>query len=619
MYIVPQHRHIASALVAALVLGALSAGLAVGARPSVPAIGISADPTGVCPENRMPTRWKDEFHPPSTIRVRRTSGPAGIKDTVQTVDFWKYVGTVLRTEFSGGGFNDATMRAGALAVKQYAWYYTIIWRGGKITLADGSVDCYDVIDTTADQLYKPEKQDANGNWVPRNEPSQTNLDAMAATWHIGLRKDFLKKKRKPNKLFLTGYRSGSNLPCGYEDGWFRLYQKSLKDCGIKGLTTEEIWRTYYGSNLYIPDVRDHDMLFDNGEWRGDVGVLTADGGNTDWALFAATSNGFASPRSGSLSVAESNIRDQAVGDVTGTHVPRDDLNDPNDGHRKPFRSNNLGDLVLLLDSPRSVLVVKATGDSDAPFSTLEPIDAAGAERILVADFDGDMNADIGLLRSTATAPAPDQMATLRVVRSTGDGTFAAPADWWRGALDLSARAVMAGDTNSDGKADLIFSDGTVHRVALSPASCLDLSVSGPCTDVPGFNLDDAVTAMTLDTGWALGDVQYVVGDYNRDGRDDVFAVVEDGAGTKVIVLRAKPDGTFENLGSQWQSAGVSFGAVRAVAFHGNADGFADLAMVQNTSSGQSLFWLQASPTGMTAVGTPVTSGQSNWPDASASF
>ena len=52
-----------------------------------------------------------------------------------------------------------TIKAGAVAVKQYAWYYTIVYRGGEVELEDGSTACYDVEDTTVDQVYYPENPD----------------------------------------------------------------------------------------------------------------------------------------------------------------------------------------------------------------------------------------------------------------------------------------------------------------------------------------------------------------------------------------------------------------------------------------------------------------------------
>jgi len=570
--------------------------------PAGAGVALAADPPKCTNAN--------EYMPPSTIRVGRLFGPAA--GTVQVVDFWQYVGTVVRTEFSGGGFNAATLRAGAQAVKQYAWYYAIYWRGGTMNGA-----CYDVVDSTADQLYHPEKRNPDGSWVIDHQPSPPVLEAMAATWHISLRKDFLNQKNKPNKMFLTGYRSGKAKPCGFEDGTFRLFQKSLKDCGVKGLTTEEMWRVYYGSNLYIVDVRDRDVLFEEGQWRGDAGLLSG-GSQTTASFRAASSSGFDTPVAETLTLDLSKVLDQGVGDVTGVDVPADDPNTEADAYRMPRVSSNLADVVLLVKTRgarRKLWVVKSTGVAGDRFAA--PIKIAvpkGVSRLLVDDFDGDMNADVGLVRSTPTAPGPGNPATLVVLRSLGNGSFSAPVDWWRGALDLTTTEVMSGDTNSDGKADLIFTDGSTHSVAPSTPSCLDLSVVGSCTQAPTVKLDVAVPWLT-GTGWALANVHYAVGDKNRDGRDDLFAVVKDGAGVRVLVLRSNADGSFTNLGVQWQNGAVSFDSVKAVGFHANPDGFADLAMMQNTTSGTNAFWLQSSASGMSVVGTPVTDTDTAWPPA----
>ena len=65
---------------------------------------------------------------------------------VDTVDFKDYV---LRVDSREWNVKQGALRkAGAVAVKQYAWYYVLHYRGGKY---NGT--CYDVKDTTADQLY----------------------------------------------------------------------------------------------------------------------------------------------------------------------------------------------------------------------------------------------------------------------------------------------------------------------------------------------------------------------------------------------------------------------------------------------------------------------------------
>ena len=579
--------------------------------------------------NPLPTKWTDQGRPPTTVKVKRSSGPAAGK--VQTVSFWQYVGTVLRTEYSGGIFPPAALRAGALSVKQYAWYYAIQWRGGKVPVYQtdpvtgeqtiAGYDCYDLSDTTVDQIYKPEKL-VNGVWQVGNYPGPPYLEAMAATWHISLRKDFNNKPGDPNRIFLSGYRSGTKVPCGYEDITFRLYQKSVKDCGTKGMTTEEIWRIYYGSNLYIVDARDHDMIVSDwdGDWRGDVGVIN----NNDWNLFAGGASGFTNAANGALGAGT--VIDAAVGDVTGVDVPPPDptTGTPTNPYRKPRPASNVADLVTLVSgSPPKVVIYRSNG---ATLNKVSEFDAPDATRLLVADFTGDMNADVGLLRS-----GPGGAWTLKVHRNVGGAVSSTGEEWWSGPLDLSASAVTAGDVNTDGKADLVITDGNQFRVAKSPPSCLNLTTIGACTSVPAFKLGDAETWLN-GQGWdTVGPdttARVVMGDWNRDGRDDAMALVKEGNGVKVVVLKAMADNSFASAGQQWANGTISFDSVRPVAFHGNLDGFADLALVQNTGSvsNPNDFWLSTVatglpqiPGGMTAVGLGTPSVGQTWPATALAF
>ena len=104
------------------------------------------------------------------------------------------------------------MRIGAIAVKEYAWYWTMVWRGKKA--ADGA--CYDVIDSTQDQLYRPERD-------PAIRPSAAAVDA---TWTVSFRKN--------GRLFATGYRAGSSVACGADANGTILYQSSLYRCARAG-------------------------------------------------------------------------------------------------------------------------------------------------------------------------------------------------------------------------------------------------------------------------------------------------------------------------------------------------------------------------------------------------
>ena len=98
----------------------------------------SAVHAGVC------TGWSSTTAPPSTIRVLRYTG------VVQTVDFESYVKVVMAAEWPLD-WPIESLRAGAVAIKQYAWYYTMNYRGGT-----GTGGCYDVRDNSIDQVYMPE-------------------------------------------------------------------------------------------------------------------------------------------------------------------------------------------------------------------------------------------------------------------------------------------------------------------------------------------------------------------------------------------------------------------------------------------------------------------------------
>lgn len=92
---------------------------------------------------------------PETIRVRVTNWPhcdLSRPYTVQVVNFREYLRHVLPNEW--GAWHINSLRAGAMAVKMYAW--AMIARGGKWPDAD-------VYDSTCDQVYNPNVSYARAN------------------------------------------------------------------------------------------------------------------------------------------------------------------------------------------------------------------------------------------------------------------------------------------------------------------------------------------------------------------------------------------------------------------------------------------------------------------------
>ncbi len=165
------------------------------------------------------TNWSSISQPPTSIKVYRVN-----EGFVETVDFKHYVMNVAAREWN---VEQTQLRlAGAHAVKQYAWYHVLHYRGG---MYNGR--CYDVRDTTADQLFanKPASQ------IPdriRNAVNNT------WTWHL----------HRDGKLPMTGYRRGEDVGCG-QNGGYRLMVRSARRCAEQGWSAERILEKYFTATL----------------------------------------------------------------------------------------------------------------------------------------------------------------------------------------------------------------------------------------------------------------------------------------------------------------------------------------------------------------------------------
>lgn len=167
------------------------------------------------------TQWSSESAPPPTIRVYRVT-----EGMVETVDFKHYVMRVVSREWNVK--QGALRKAGAVAVKQYAWYHVLHYRGGKF-----NGECFDVRDTTADQLYasKPIHQ------IPRGVKRAVN-----ATWTWSV--------HRGDKFPMTGYRRGEDVGCA-ENAAYRLYVRSARKCAVQGWSAERILEAYYTAAVKV--------------------------------------------------------------------------------------------------------------------------------------------------------------------------------------------------------------------------------------------------------------------------------------------------------------------------------------------------------------------------------
>lgn len=169
--------------------------------------------------------WTSSEQPPPTIRVfRHATGD------VDTVNFKPYTKNVLSREWIGS-WTAESLRSGALAVKHYAWYQVLHWRGG--TNADG--ECFDIRDDTVDQVYDPSQP----VWT-------TAAAAVNATWTTRVLKN--------GQIFPTYYNAGSaGEPCGANANGWKMYQWGTQACGLDGRTAAQIVLTYYYPNVSVVD------------------------------------------------------------------------------------------------------------------------------------------------------------------------------------------------------------------------------------------------------------------------------------------------------------------------------------------------------------------------------
>ena len=469
------------------------------------------------------TGWSSSLRPPTSIRVYRTA----LGRTV-TVPFRTYVEKVMAAEWGASHPADA-LRVGAVAVKQYAWYFTIHWRGGR----DAAGRCYDVVDTTRDQLYDPNRTVA-----------ASHRAAVAATWNVSL--------RKGTRFFMTGYRSGTGSCTASIDGW-KLYQRDASDCVRRyGDTAERLARRFFSGVSWItPGAGDI-----SGDGRGDVAVTVTDPdtGATTAQVYTADSRYATAVAGGTLAgdtltaAAPDDVRGRAAGDVTG------------DGRR---------DLVQLVDTADGLAlqVIRATSTGLAPAVTwwtdaADPASPGSGDdvRLVVADFTGEGRDDAAIVR-LVDGETP---ASAVFLAASGGKSFAAVRRTWSAGVDLTSAELHGGDVNGDGLADLIAvvptsSGGTALRVARSSSKRVLGSLATWGTDT--------LPPSSLKT---------LVGDVNRDGRSDLIVARPSGDGMRLLAYRAPTSGTAFSRAWLTGTLALPFEGTRLSSADLSGDGRADV-------------------------------------------
>jgi hypothetical protein len=395
-----------------------------------------------------------------------------------------------------------TIKAGALAVKQYAWYYTIVYRGGEVELEDGSTACYDVKDTTVDQYYDPEDPDlATTDKIRR---------AIDSSWPLTVRR--YRPATASSSFFLTGYRAGRAVPCGADtDGW-KLYQNSTRRCGEDGLRMLDILRLYLEPRLEIVTLGRHDIV---GNERGDASAFVRNG---QGHLVAHVWD----PSATEPGLSPGTTRSLSPGGLIG--AVSSDVDD--DGHDDLVWMRRTG------PSEARIRVAPSSGDDygeDTGWYQGTTIGSLDDAILLSGDFDADERRDVAVLARDGGG-----RAAVHVFRKAKSGdAFRPPRTWWSGALEMGhVRDAWAGDVSGDGRADLIVledieSGGMRIKVALGKR--------------PGIGLKELRTRFS-DASLKPGRVRIVPGDADRDGREDLFLVTRDGNPGQVERLAGRPGG-----------------------------------------------------------------------------
>ena len=521
------------------------------------------------------TGWNSTLQPPTTIRVLRTRGASAGR--VQTVNFRDYVETVMPAEWGPTHPREA-LRAGAVAIKQYAWYHAMNWRGRS-----ASGGCYDVVDSTNDQVYSPETK----------RPAPAHISAVDATWTWSM--------RRGGRFFASGYRAGASVACGADAGVGVMYQNSASRCARDGRTATEILRIYYGGSIQV--------LGPDGEPIDDTATSAS---ATPAASKAEVPSGLAGfsdstgDRKGDVIVV---VKDPDPAVVETRIYPSGAL--PDNGSAPAaellhpqadtiFRSSadlsddGLEDLAVLLRGPdgslRIEIALAIAGSALAPPAVWwqgVPGDLGWSDgiplRFVAADVDGDGKGDALLLVASSDPLAP---ATMWWLRGTG-AAFEAPAPWWVGTVDVDGVIPIAADIDADAHTDVIFQEDLSR--AVPPGKGVRYSViraasvegDGPATPaVPWLDLVDTTAAQA----------RVAVTDINRDRRHDLVIDRPLGtSGSQLVGLIS--DGTGFTRRTLWQNTGSFRWSVSRVAGADvDGDGRGDVVIMYNLGAGGTRFF-----------------------------
>ncbi len=194
----------------------------------------------------------------------------------------------------------------------------------------------------------------------------------------------------------------------------------------------------------------------------------------------------------------------------------------------------------------------AKGTFDAPFSSWSA--PAGSwlrtrTKFITGDFNGDGRDDLSVFYGQG-----DDSVKTYVFPAAPDGGFAAPAVWWQSAsLDWNRTTPHSGDFNGDGRDDALvwydYADGSDKT-----STILSENVDGKDRFGPA-----KVTLTSPPGNLNVSRMQFVTGDYNGDGRDDLATLNHQADGTvKMWTWTARADALFNGGLVGWSAPASSW-------------------------------------------------------------
>ena len=177
-----------------------------------------------------------------------------------------------------------------------------------------------------------------------------------------------------------------------------------------------------------------------------------------------------------------------------------------------------GDTDFVVTSFASDDFLVYLGDGGGAFPVVKgPLTTLGASVVLVADFDGDGNADVAISRASS--------GDVSMQRGNGDGTFAAAGIYSEGVTGAHPYSGTTGDFDGDGHPDIAFANYSDNTIAVLRTRT-----------VGNGGFDGALTF----SGGLNGPSSIASADLNHDGKPDLVVVNSGGDSITVFLNTSIP-------------------------------------------------------------------------------